>query len=452
MEIRKEQKDELQTTIVVNVGKDDYEAQVDKSVEDTRKKLNMKGFRPGKVPVGVVKKMYYKSILVEEINKIMHRSLFEYIEKEKIDIIGEPMLNEETLKNINWDNNENFEFSFDIALKPEINYFPSKSDEIIKYKIKIDDSLREKYTESYRYRMGYLKDMDEANDTCMVKADIDELQDDGSIKQGGISVKDVPVSMRVIKDEEIKKNISGKKKDDTIVVDINKLFPTSAELSSALKLKKNEAEKLSGRVIIKITEIKDFTKAEINQDFYDKVFGENNVKSEEEFKTKLDEEISKNLEIDITRKLNNDIADYLLETINPSFAHDLLKRWLIGINKDKVTPEQLEKEYPDFEKSLKWELIKNNLVKAQNIDAAEEEIKDFIKVAAKQQYYSYGYTNIPDEQFDYIVGSTMKNEEEVRKVKNTIVEGKMFDFIRNEISLKEKEVSMDEFNALNEKK
>ena len=446
MNIKKENKDELNAVLKVEVNEDDYKDQVDKVIKDYKKKAKMDGFRPGKVPEGLIRKMYGRAIKIDEINKMVSQKLSEYIKSEDVNILGEPLPSKDEQKEINWDYDKDFEFAFDVGLSPEFEVKMSGHDKIPYYTIKVDDELIDNQTESYQKRMGEFKEVDEVTEkTEMLTATLTE----GNPKEDGVQKTDATLSLEMLKDEEIKSKFENAKPGDKLDFDLKKAYPNDAELSSMLNVNKEDLENINSQFRLEIDTIKVFEKAEINQEFYDKLYGEGEVTSEEEFRQKIAEELKGQLAPESDRKFAIDAKNHFVRKVNPQIPADFLKRWLKESQSQKeenqLTEEQIEEEFPRFKEDVKWDLIKNKIIQDHEVKVEEEEVLELAKKLTLQQFQQYGMMNLPDEQLEQYAKQVLQQEEQKRKMYEQKYEDKVTELIKEKVKLEEKEVTMDEF-------
>ena len=447
MNIIKEKVDELNAVLKIQVTKDDYSQKVEDVISDYRRKARVDGFRPGKVPAGIIRKMYGKGILVEEVNKLISESLTNYIRDEKINILGEPLPNKDQ-KLIDFDNDSEYEFAFDIALAPEVEIKLSKKDKVPYYNIKVDNKMLETHTDNYARRFGEFMDVEETTDKEMLTGNFVQLNSEGEILEDGIESQDVRITIEYIKDADIKKTFAGKKVGDKVNFDVRKAYPSDAEIASMLRIDRDKAKLVNGDFQFEITKVQRFEKSEINQDLFDKAFGKDVVKSEAEFKAKLTEEIQKGFVKDTDYRFLIDAKQKLVEKINPTLPTEFLKRWLIAINEGKFTPEQIEEEFPRFEEDLKWQIIKDQIIRDNEIKVEESEILDLAKEVTAAQFAQYGLANLPDEQLAVYAQEILKKEGERRNLYERKFEDKVVSFIKDSVKLDEKEVTAEEYQKL----
>ena len=448
MNITKENKDELNAVLKIQVDPEDYRERVDKIVKDYKKKAKMDGFRPGKVPEGLIRKMYGRAIKVDEVNKLVGEKLSEYIKQENLNILGEPLPSKEEQKSIDWDNDEQLEFAFDIAMAPEFEVKISGHDKIPYYTIQVTDELIDKQVENYQQRLGEFMSIDQVQDLEeMITAHITELDEQGNPKEGGVYKENTSITLSVIKDEEIKKQFQDAAAGDAIDIDLKKAFPNDTEISSMLNIEKEKAAEIEGMFRIHIQEVKLFEKAEVNQELFDKIYGEGNVTSNEEFREKIKEELKQQIQPESERKFTYDVKEHFVKKVNPKIPGEFLKRWLKETQND-LSEEDIEKEFSRFEHDVKWDLIKNKIARENEIKVEEDEILELAKEVTRQQFQQYGLGNLPDEQIENYAKEILKKDEDRRKLHERKYEEKVVEHIKEKVKIEEKEVTSDEFQKL----
>lgn len=449
MNITKTNTDNLNATLTIKLGKTDYETRVAKVLEDYRKKASIKGFRPGKVPASLINKMYKKAVVADEINKLLSENLNDYIKNENINILGDPMPSETQQKQIDWENDEEFEFSFDLGLAPQFEIAVDKKDKIAEYEIAVDDKMIETCTNSYTRRFGKFVEVNEVSDIEMVKGDLKQIDEKGNLVEGGLLVENVNLLLELAKDENEKKAFIGAKNGDSVKFNVKKMLPNDTELTGLLKISKEELDALQGTFEIIITAISRFDKAELNKELFDSVFGvESNINTEEEFKNKIIEDIKQNLNRESNFKFTLDAKELLQKKVNFNLPENFLKRWLLFANEGKFTAEQIEKEYPLFENDMKWQLLKSQLIKGNKLEVTQEEIVETAKNNARMQFAQYGINNMPDEQIDAFATNILKREGEARRIVEKAMEEKVITFVRANATINTKQITVDEFNKL----
>lgn len=447
MNISKKDIDQNNAVITISVSKDDYAEKVEKSLRDYRKKANIPGFRPGNVPIGLIKKMYGKAVIADEINNIVSESLVNYIEENNLPILGQPLPNEEEQPEFDFENQESFDFKFDIGLAPEFDVDLKGIASVPYYDIAVSDEMVENQIKSYTSRFGKYEQVDVVEEKDMVKGELVELEN-GELKEGGIKVEDAVLTPSYMKDEELKNLFVGKSKGEIVVFNPVKAFENETEISSLLKIKKEEVKNITSDFQIEISGITRYQEGEVNQELFDKVYGADAVNSEEEFKSKIVENIKESLTADSEYKFNLDAREALVKRFdNLKFPEEFLKRWLLATNKD-MNSVKVEEDYPKMIEDLIWHLIKDKVVKANEIKVELPDVETYAKKVAKAQFAQYGMVGLGDDILDNYVKDMMKKEETVRDFIDRAAEEKVLAVIRDNVKLDNKEVSIEDFNKL----
>jgi len=450
MNIAKKEIDQNNAEITISVEKADYAEKVEKTLRDYRKKANMPGFRPGMVPMGLIKKMYGKSVEAEEINKLVSDSLYNYIRENNINILGEP-LPSESQPTIDFDTQETFEFVFDIALSPEFELNLTQKDKVNYYDIAVNDEMIENQVKSYTGRYGKYVQEETVEEKDMIKGELFEL-DGKVVKDGGIHVEGAVLTPAYIQDKAQKKLFANAKKGDVITFNPKKAFENTAEIASMLKISKEEVENFTADCQITIEGITRYHEAEINQELFDKVYGEGVVTSEEAFRTKIKENIQENLIADSNYKFGIDAREMLVKKLDDVvFPDAFLKRWLLATN-ENLTAEKLDEDFPKMIQDLKWHLIKDKLIKTSELKIEAAEIEEFAKKMARAQFAQYGMIGIEDDMLANYAKETLKKEETVRNIADKVMEDKVLETVKKSVKLNKKEISMDDFNKMFETK
>ncbi|HOW10071.1 MAG TPA: trigger factor [Bacteroidales bacterium] len=447
MNITRENIDDLNAVLKVQVEKADYEGKVEKVLRDYRKKANIKGFRPGMVPFGLIKRMYGKAVQIEEINKLVGESIQKYLADEKIEILGDPLAKTDEHEQIDFDTQESFTFSFDLGLAPEFEVKLSHKDKVYYYEIEADEKMKKDYLDNYTRRYGTFIKAGESEEKDLLKGKIESLDADGNPAEGGLVADDTTLSIDLVKDKKIKKQFIGKAVNDSLVFDLRKAFPNDYEIAGILKKQKDEVADVNGDFRFTISEISRFAPAEINQELFDRIYGEGIVNSEEEFMKKIDDEISASLKNESNYKLSVDLKNTALEKTEFSLPEEFLKRWLLRIN-DKTTEEQIEKEFDTFKKDLKWQLIRNRIARANELKITEEELLKESENITRLQFRQYGLFYATDEQVTSYAKETLKREEDAKRIADKILEEKVTEILKGMVKLENKKVTIDEFNKL----
>ncbi|SHE55066.1 trigger factor [Dysgonomonas macrotermitis] len=438
--------DSVNAILKVEVKKADYQGKVDEAIKSFRKKANVPGFRPGTVPAGMVKKMYGKSILAEEVNKLVGEGIYNYIQENKLNILGEPLPNQEKQQPIDFAKEEDFEFFFDIALAPEIKLDLSKKDKMDYFKIAIDEELVEKQISSYKANYGKYESIEEdVKETDLLKGEVVELEN-GAPKADGIAVENAVLMPSYMKDEEEKAKFTNIKKEAQIVFNPGKAYDgNETEIASFLHIDKDKVEAIAPEFMFTVKDITRYKEADLDQALFDKVFGEGTVKTEAEFREKIKESLASQLAPDSDYKFLLDARTLLESKVGElTFPDAFLKRWLLTTGKDK-TAETLEAEYPRIIEDLKFHLIKEQLAKDNDIKIEEADVRAVALQAARVQFAQYGMVGMPDDVLMNYANEMLKNQETSRSLVDKAMEEKIAACLKSAITLNEKELSLDEF-------
>lgn len=448
MQITKENVNGLNAVLLVRIEKADYQEKVGEVLKDYRKKVKMDGFRPGKVPAGMVSRMYRLPVMVEEINKLVSDSISRYLSEEKINILGEPLPNEDQQKDIDWEKQADFEFRFDVGLAPELVVNLTRKDKVPMYEIQIDKKMIQDTRDSYAQRMGSMIPVDAVSGNEIIVGDFVQVDKEGNPVEGGIVSEGARFSMEVIRDGKTKTAMTARQSGDTVDMDVRAAFPNDTEIASLLKIDKSTVPEIVPNFRLTIREISRFEKAVINQEMYDKLYGEGIVKSEVEFEEKIREELTKGLARDSEYRFTIDAKKLLLKKLRFDLPAEFLKRWLAKVNEGKFTPEQISGDYPKFEDDLKWQLVRDRIVKDQEIKVEAEEIKAQAREMALMQFQQYGLMDVPEENLNNYAAEMLKNEDELRKTHDRLSEQKVMTFIKKTVKVDNKQITLEKFQKL----
>jgi len=451
MNITKEETGDLTATIKIEVQEDDYKDSVKKVLKDYQKKANMPGFRPGKVPYGIINKMYGKPVIADEVNKLISDSLNNYLQENKIEILGHPIANSEKTKPIDFEHDKSFSFYFDIGMAPEVGLELSDKIKIDYPDIKVDQKTLDKFLDDIRKRNGTHVHPDTSEEGDIIRGQMTELDKDGNTKENGIEVE-TSLLTDFIKLKTVKKQFIGLSKDDEVVFNPLKATKNEAETASMLDIKKEELKEHDNDFRFKVTEITRNEPASMGKDLYDKVYPNAGIEDEDRFKERLKEDIKKSLEAESDREFFNRASDMLIEKTDLKLPDEFLKTWLTEHNEKKLTREQIEKDYDEYAKSLKWQLIQNKIIKENDIKVEDSDIKSFIKQYFLNQAPGQEITEEREQQLDGIVEAVMQNKEEVQKISEQLYDQKIKDKIKSTVKLNKKSISYDDFVKLAEEK
>ena len=445
--------DKINGVLTMTIEQADYQEKVEKTLKEYRKKAQVPGFRPGMVPMGMLKKQYGTAVKVDEVNRLLGEKLYEYIRENKIQMLGDPLPNTEKQVAQDFEKEGDLTFVFDIAVAPEFEAKLSGKDKIAYYTIDVDDKLIGQQVEMYQSQAGeFVKaDVFSGNDT--ITGDLRQLDENGNTLEGGITTEAGMVMPAYIKEESQKKLFDGCKTGDIITFNPKKAYPDNdAEVAALLKVKKEDVADLTSDFSFQVTEIRHFQPAEVNQALFDRVFGEGNVKDEKEFREKIAEQLKAQFVGSSDYKFMLDVREHLEKKVGKlEFPEALLKRIMLNNNKDKGE-DFVEKNFEASINELKWHLIKEQIVAAQKIEIKDEDLKAVAKNAMRAQFAQYGMSNVPDDVLENYAEEQLKKRENIDNFVDRAIDLKLTEVLKNVVKLDEKAISLDDFNKLLEKK
>ena len=446
MNISLQNVDSVSAVLTVQIEKADYQEKVEKALKTLRQKVNMPGFRKGMVPAGLIKKQYGVSVLAEEIDKLLQEKVFEYIRENKVNMLGTPLPKE---NQVNFETEENFEFSFDIALAPEFNVELSANDSVDYYDINVTDEMVDQQVKMYTQRTAKYEKVEDYQDNDMLKGLLAELDENGNTKEGGVQVEGAVMMPVYMKNDEQKAIFNGAKTNTVLVFNPSVAFDNNeAELASLLKLKKEEVADHKGNFSFQIEEITRMIPGELTQELFDQVLGEGKAHNEEEFRAQIKETIAKQFEADSDYKFLIDVRTYLTNKIGKlEFPDALLKRIMLDNNKEKGE-EFVAENYEKSLEELTWHLITEKLVAANDIKVEQGDLTNMAKEATRAQFAQYGMINVPEELLENYSKEMLKKQESVEALLNRVVESKLSETLKGQVTLNHKAVSAEEFNQM----
>ncbi|MDL2291611.1 trigger factor [Bacteroides sp. OttesenSCG-928-F21] len=449
MNVSFENIDKVSALLTVKLEKADYQEQVDKSLKSFRQKAQIPGFRKGMVPASLVKKMYGKSVVAEEVNKLLSEKVYGYIKENNINILGEPLPNEEKQPEIDFDTMEEFEFLFDVALAPEFKAEVTAKDKIDYYTVEVSDEMIDEQIKAYTQRGGKYDQVDAYQENDMLKGLLAELDENGNTKEGGIQVEAAVLMPSYMKDAAQKAIFADAKLNDVLVFNPHTAYEGhGAEMASLMHVEKEVAVDVKSDFSFQISEITRFVEAEINQDLFDMAFGKDVVKTVEEFRAKIKESIEFQFVADSDYKFLLDLRKKMLEKVGKlEFPDAILKRIMLMNNADKGE-EFVNENYDKSIEELTWHLIKEQLVKASDIKVEQEDVIAMAKDATKAQFAQYGMMSVPDDILENYSQEMLKKKETVDGLVNRVVETKLSAQMKAKAKLNNKKVSIDEFKKL----
>lgn len=439
MKIEQIKIDDLTFQLVVNIEKADAQEKKKQALKEYRKTAELKGFRKGMAPMSLIEKMHGLSALVEGVNQLISESINNYIAENKLNILGEPLPCEGKQKKIDWENDEVYEFVFDAALSPVVDFKLSAEDKIVSYNVTVTDEAKQAYKSNMLKQFGKLENVDVIKDEDFIIADLE---------QGETKIEGTYITLRQIEDADVKALFIGKKPGDSFELDVNKAFVNETDRAALLKVSKDELANINPLYNVTVKEVKTFVEAEQNQDLYDRLFGEGEVKSEAEFEGKIAERIAKEYEQESAYRFMLDAREYLLNKTNIQVPEQFMKKWLYTINEGKFSMEDIEKDFALFLKDFRWQLIRQYICKEQNIQITREDVLAVAKHIAGYQFAMYGLNNVPDEQLTQYAESLLGNEKEGRRIYEKTEEDKVLAYVKSVVSLDVKDITIDELHKL----
>ena len=448
MNIKFESADKINGLMTISIEQADYQEAVDKKLKEYRKKAQVPGFRPGMVPMGLIKKQYGTAVKVDEVNRILGEKLYEYVRENKIQMLGEPLPNEEKQQPQDLAGDGPFEFVFDIAVAPEFKAELTNKDKVNFYNIKVDDKLIDEQVQMYASQAGEFVEAQEWSGNDTLKGDIRQLDKKGNTLEGGITVEGGMIMPSYVKGEDEKKKFEGCKPGDIITFNPKKAYPDNdAEVAALLKTDKEAVKDLDADFSFQITEIRHFQPAAVDAKLFEKVFGEG-VKDEADFRQRIADSLKGQLVLNSDFKFLRDVRAYVEKKVGDlQFPEALLKRVMLNNNKDKGE-EFVEKNFKASIDELKWHLIKEQLVAATEIKVEDADLKAVAKDAIRAQFAQYGMTNIPEDVLDNYAEEQLKKRENVESFVERAIDVKLTQALKGIVKLTEKEVTLDEFNKM----
>ena len=448
MNIQFECADKINGLMTITIEQADYQELVDKKLKDFRKKAQMPGFRPGMVPMGLIKRQYGMSIKVDEVNRLLGEKLYGYIRENNIQMLGEPLPNEEKQKPQNLEGNDPLEFVFDIAVAPEFKIELNGKDKVNYYNIKVDDKLIDEQVQMYASQGGEFVETQEWSGNDTLKGDLRQLDAEGNTLEGGITVEDGLVMPSYVKGEDERKKFDGAKPGDIITFNPKKAYPDNdAEVAALLKMDKEQVKDLDADFSFQITAIRHFQPAAVDEKLFERVFGEE-CKTEADFRQRIADMIKPQLVANSDYRFLMDLREYAEKKVGElQFPEALLKRVMINANKDKGA-DYVEKNFEGSIRELKWHLIKEQLVVANNVKVEDADLKAIAKEAIRAQFAQYGMSNVPDDMLEQYADEQLKKRENMENYVERAIDQKLIQALKQVVKLNEKEVSFEEFNKM----
>ena len=449
MEITLQNVSEAKGLLTVKLAKADYEPRVEKALKAFRQKANVPGFRPGMVPMGLIKKQYGSAIKAEEVNKMLQEAVYSYLKENKVDMLGEPLPNEDQQKAIDLDTQDEAEFLYDIALAPKFDATLTSADTLPYYTIEISDEMVNNQVNMYTQRNGRYEKVEEYADNDMVKGLMCQLDENGNTVEGGIQAEDAVVLPKYMKNAAQTALFEGTKVGDVITINPREAYDgNEAELASLLKISKEEAANVNSNFSYQISEITRYVPGDLTQEIFDQVYGEGAVNSEEEFRARVKEDLTKQFVPESDYKFLIDVREYVMNRIGElKFADDVLKR-IMHINNPDKDDAYVDEHYANTIKELSWHLVKEQLVEKAGIKLEENDLLNQAKENVRAQFAQYGMTNVPEDMLTNYATEMLKKKESIEGLVNRAIETRLAAALKQEVTLDSKSVSLEEFNKM----
>lgn len=439
MKVEKLPVDDLTFRLNVTIDKADALEKRKKALNNYRRTAEIKGFRKGMAPMSLIEKMHGMSALIDAVNDLIAEQLNNYIQENKLNVLGEPLPNDELQKKIDWDNDTVYEFVFDVALAPQVKVEISKDDKIVYYNPTVADADIDAAKSNILKQYGKLEDTDAVKDEDFIVADL---------VQGETKVEGTYITLKQMSDDN-KKIFLGKMAGDSFEINVNDVFTNEADRASLLKVKKEELATIEPLWTVTIKEIKTFVDAEENQELYNKMFGEGVVNSADEFKAKLVKRIEEEYAQESEYRFMLDAREYFLNKVNIPVPEAFMKRWLHVVNEGKVTMEEIEKEFDLFLKDFRWQLIRGAILKDNNLTVTKEDVLKVATNIARYQFAMYGINNVPEEHLAQYAEKLLADEKQNRRIIEKAEEDKAIAFIKENVTVEPKEIAIEELRKLN---
>ena len=449
MEITLQNVSDVKGMLTVKLVKADYDPKVEKALKTFRQKANIPGFRPGMVPMGLIKKQYGSAVKAEEINKMLQEAVYSYLKENKVDMLGEPLPNEDQQKQLDFDTMDELEFLYDLALAPKFDATLTAEDTLPYYTIQISDEMVDGQVNMYTQRNGRYEKVEEYADNDMVKGLMCQLDENGNTIEGGIQAEDAVVLPKYMKNAAQTALFEGTKVGDVITINPREAYDgNEAELASLLKISKEEAANVNGNFSYQISEITRYVPGDLNQEIFDIVYGEGAVSSEEEFRARVKADLTTQFVPESDYKFLLDVREYVMNRIGElKFADDVLKR-IMHINNPDKDDAYVDEHYANTIKELSWHLVKEQLVEKAGIKLEENDLLNQAKENVRAQFAQYGMTNVPEDMLTNYATEMLKKKESIEGLVNRAIETRLAAALKQEVTLDSKSVSLEEFNKM----
>lgn len=446
MHISHENIDEVNAVITVNITPEDYNPKVDQAIKDQAKKANLAGFRPGMVPVSHIRRTYGKSILFDEVNGLVNEQIGQYIESNKLEVLGQPLPKEDDRSDYNWDFKDEFSFNYEIGLTPTFESPFTVDSTFTEYSIKADKKTLEERMKNLRRSYGKMTNPDVSEEGDVLYAQLDQVDSKGDIVEGGVS-NTASVRTDVIEDKGVKKSLVGLKVNDEVTIDFKQAFKP-ADAARILGITEEAVAELGEPTFkLLVKNVNRLEEADLNAEFFDKVFGEGVVTNEAEFKEKVREEVESMFVQSANQRLQNDLYTFGMDTLKVDLPEAFLKRWIVATNPD-VKEDELEEGFADFLKNLQWTIIENRIIRENNLEVQYEEVLALAeeRIAAQLQMYGQGEPT-EDELKQYAI-QLLQDREQANRLFDEVKALKVFNYLKDFVKIEKKDIDYDKFLEL----
>ncbi|MBQ5404198.1 MAG: trigger factor [Bacteroidales bacterium] len=450
MEVTQNNIDALNATIKVTLTKDDYQSKVDNSLKDIQRKANFKGFRPGKAPMGLVKKEFNTRVMAEEINKVLSKGLFDYLHDNKIDYMGDPLPSEREKTEVDFSKDTDYTFYFDIALAPEFDVQIDNNLKLTQYVIDVEPSVVDKAVEQYKNAAGKQEPAEVSTEKSFLKGEVFQVDEKGEKLEGGLSNTTSMLVDRV-KDEKQRAGFIGKKVGDQISFDLTQVFPNESEAKALLGNNMIDFKTMNVNFAFKIEEISNFVQGELTQEVYDRFFGEDKVHNEDELRATIVEQYKEGYAMESDIKLMIDTRKTLVENGKFDVPMDFMVRWMLNLEQYKdFDREKLEKQFPNMKDDIKWNLIEGKIVKNNNIEISDDEMLEAAKDLTAQEFARYGIrpSQIPADMLDNYAKERLAKAQDKNMIRSQVVSKKITELVKEKATLTQQNISYADFSKL----
>jgi len=447
MNITQENIDDLNAVVKITIAPEDYTPRVEKALKEQAKKANLPGFRKGMVPVGHIKKMYGKSILVEEINSMLNDTLSKHLTDNKVEVLGQPLPVLDDTVEFKWDNTDEFEFNYELGLAPKVDIEISSKDKFTQYNVKADEETLAARIKNIRKSYGKMTNPEVSAEGDVLYSELAQLASDGTLFEGGITSTG-SIRLDLVTDQEILKTLVGLKKDDVVTLDVQKAFDNNETvIAKLLNIEEADAKELQSNFQVTVKNVNRLEESDLNQEFFDKIFGEGVVTDEAGFRAKITEEVESMFKQDADRKLQNDIYTQLTEQTKMQLPDAFLRKWLKATN-EKLTDEELEQGYADFAKNLKWTLIENKIITDNEIKIDYKDVFETAKQRLDAQFRMYSPQPMPEDQLAQYTANFLQEKENANRIFDEVKALKVFEYIQSTATLNQEDIDYKKFVEL----